>query len=68
VHHEFHIIASGADTCFTVQESEASPGREFSSLFEAARHARTMSNNAGFVVIYDESANYINRIPFSISS
>jgi hypothetical protein len=65
---EFHIFASAADSCFTVKEIDAEPGRVFSSLFEAARHARTESKSEeGFVVIHDDTAKAVNRIPFHIT-
>jgi hypothetical protein len=65
---EVHIFASAAETRFTVKGSDTVPGRVFSSLFEAARHARTEANSEGFVVIYDETAKGVNRIPFSIAA
>jgi hypothetical protein len=41
----------------------------FSSLFEAARHARTVSSsNEGFVMIYGADGQPVNRIPFCIDS
>jgi hypothetical protein len=66
---EFQIFASDADSCFTFNGIGEGPRKVFSSLFEAARHARTQSGGEGGVlVIYDEAANAINRIPFSIPS
>jgi len=63
---EFHIVASNYDTCFTM-EGGAGP-LEFSSLFEAARHARSAcDSDNGLVVISDESGTSLNRIPFNIA-
>ena len=65
---EFHIFASATESRFTLKGCGQHPAREFSSLFEAARHARTRSSSLkGFVIIYDESAKGVNRIPFSIT-
>lgn len=59
---EFHIFASRADTRFIVK-GDGYP-REFRSLFEAARHARSIAgNDGGLLVIHDEENSGVNRIP-----
>jgi hypothetical protein len=64
---EFHIFASHFDTRFTMTETPGAPPQVFSSLFEAARHARTASGSAdGFVMIYGEGGQGVNRIPFYV--
>ena len=66
---EFHIFASDFDTRFTMKGSPGTPLQEFSSLFEAARHARTASGSEdGFVMIYGEGGQAVNRIPFYVRS
>jgi len=63
---EFHVIASACETQFTVTVD----GRlvEFSSLFAAARHARSASGrDRGFVVINDEYGRAMSRIPFGVA-
>ena len=45
------------------------PPQVFSSLFAAARHARTLSgSDDGFVMIYGEGREAANRIPFYVRS
>ena len=62
---EFHIVVSDWCTCFTIKGLAGEAQKQFSSLFEAARHARAISGSAeGFVVISDESGKAVNRIPF----
>jgi hypothetical protein len=49
---EFHIFASAQENRFVVRSHGESPSREFASLFEAARHARTEPNSRrGLVLI-----------------
>ncbi len=61
---EFHIVAK-SDTRFTIKAEGKTPRRVFSSLFEATRHVRSISEaGEGCVVIFDESENSVNRIPF----
>ncbi|MEP6672491.1 MAG: hypothetical protein ABJF10_25230 [Chthoniobacter sp.] len=64
---EFHIFASDFDTQFTMKGTPEDSGQVFSSLFEAARHARSASgSDAGEVVIYGGAGETVNRIPFCI--
>ncbi len=66
---EFHIFARKADTQYIVKGVGEGCSREFPSLFEAARHARSLSGvEGGSVVIYDEEDAMVNRIPFGIPS
>lgn len=66
---EFHIFASHFDTCFTMKGIPGGDPLVFSSLFEAARHARTTSgSDDGFVLIYGEGGQAVNRIPFYVRS
>lgn len=61
---EFHIVAK-SETRFTLKGDGDNPRRVFSSLFEAARHVRSsVDGGEGWVVIFDESENSVNRIPF----
>jgi hypothetical protein len=61
---EFHIVASDSETRFTLKGTPGTSPEEFSSLFEAARHARTASGGEdGFVMIYGEGGLSVNRIP-----
>jgi len=63
---EFHIVAK-SETRFTFDGEGTDPRRVFSSLFEATRHVRNISDAAeGWVVIFDESENSVNRIPFLV--
>ena len=63
---EIQIIASVCETTFTT--TGAAGPMEFSSLFEAARHARASSEcKNGFVVIRDQREKTTNRIPFNIA-
>jgi len=67
---EFHIFASDYDTRFTIKRAAEEDATQvvFSSLFEAARHARTTSGSEdGVVVIYGEAGENVNRIPFFVS-
>jgi len=65
---EFHIFASDFERRFTMKGMPGTPPLEFSSLFEATRHARATScGGDGFVVIYGERGQTVNRIPFSVS-
>ena len=65
---EFHIFASDFDTRFTMKETPEDSTHVFSSLFEAARHARSASgSDEGVVVIYGETGENVNRIPFCVS-
>jgi len=62
---EFHIFAGKANSQFIVKGVGEGYPREFPSLFEAARHARTRPGcEGGLVVIYDEEGVAVNRIPF----
>ena len=66
---EFHIFASHCETRFTIKGIPGTPPQEFSSLFEAARHARTtLGSDDGFVMIYSAGGQAVNRIQFSIRS
>jgi hypothetical protein len=61
---EFHIFASDRNSSFEL-EIPGEDGRiEFCSLFAAARHARKhpRARNAT-VVIHDQTAKFVNRIP-----
>ena len=63
---EFLIIASDSETSFTML-GDGDPV-EFSSLFEAARHARATSGcDNGIVVIRNESGKAMSRIPFNVT-
>jgi len=69
MHKEFHIFASHFDTRFTMTGIPGTPPQVFSSLFAAARHARTLSgSDDGFVMIYGEGREAANRIPFYVRS
>jgi len=69
MHNEFHIFASNRDTCFTMKGDPETPPLVFSSIFEAARHARaTAGIGDGFVTIYNEDHEGVNRIPFCVRS
>lgn len=64
---EFHIFAFDLERRFRLKGVGEVPDREFSSLFEAARHARAMADCAdAFVVINNEFGKATNRIPFHI--
>jgi len=64
---EFHIFARKADTQVIMKGVGEEYPREFASLFEAARHARSQSDiEGGLMVIYDEEDAMVNRIPFGI--
>jgi hypothetical protein len=64
---EFHIFASDLDTRFTIKGTLGAAPKVFSSLVEAARHARTGSGSEeGFVVIHGAMGEAVNRIPFSV--
>ena len=66
---EFHIVASKMETCFTMKGLAGGADIQFSSLFEAARHARSTSGcEDGTVVINDESGRAMSRIPFIVNS
>jgi len=63
---EFHIVAK-SESRFTIKGDVGAPRRVFSSLFEAARHVRSSADaGEGWVVIFDESENSVNRIPFLV--
>jgi len=69
MHKEFHIFASHFDTRFTMTGIPGTPPLVFSSLFEATRHARTAADSDdGFVMIYGEGGQAVNRIPFCVRS
>ena len=62
---EFHIFASRMEGRFVMKSVGEGYPREFTSLFEAARHARTLPDcEGGLVIIYDEEGKAVNRIPF----
>jgi hypothetical protein len=62
---EFHIFASESEARFVMKGVGEGYPREFSSLFEATRHARTQPGcDGGLVVIYDRDDKAVNRIPF----
>jgi hypothetical protein len=63
---EFHIFASKRQTRFVVRAMDEGVPKEFTSLFEAARHARTQTTGAGIVVIHDAEGWTVNRIPFGV--
>jgi hypothetical protein len=53
--------------CFVMKELGGDEKKEFSSLFQAAKHARAIAGSAdGALVIYEESGKTMNRIPFKI--
>ncbi len=63
---EFHIVAK-SETRFTLKGTGGAPRRVFSSLFEATRHVRSRAAvGEGWVVIFDECAQSVNRIPFVV--
>lgn len=67
MHREFHIFVSDFDTRFTIKGCPETPTREFSSLVEAVRHARAVSAGSdGFVAIYPEGGQPVNRIPLYV--
>lgn len=59
---DFHVFLSEDDTRVVLQAQDAM--LEFSSLFEAMRHLRSLG--PGFVVIHDEDNQSSNRIPFAL--
>jgi hypothetical protein len=62
---DFHVIASACETRFTTK-GEAGP-MVFSSLVDAARHARRSSGGKdGFLVISNEYGKAMSRIPFNV--
>ena len=62
---EFHIFASRMAGQFIMKGVGEGYPRVFTSLFEAARHARTLPGcEGGLLVIYDEEEKAVNRIPF----
>ena len=65
---DFHIFAFDLERRFRLKGMGGEPDQEFSSLFEAARHARTIAGAVdGFVVINNEFGKSSNRIPFNIA-
>lgn len=62
---EFHIYASKFDTCFVMRGIGEGYPMQFPSFYEAALHARTQPGcDKGLVVIHDEKAGLVSRIPF----
>lgn len=67
MHREVHIVVSDWGTRFTLRGMAGEEHKTFPSLFEAARHARTMSDSTdGCVVVSDESGRPMSRIPFYV--
>jgi hypothetical protein len=65
---DFHIFAFDLERRFRLKGVGGEPDQEFSSLFEAARHARAIAGAVnGFVVINNEFGKATNRIPFHIT-
>ena len=66
---EFHVMVSRFGNRFVMKELGGDEKKEFTSLFQAARHARAMAGSAdGALVIYEESGKTMNRIPFKVAS